>query len=772
MLDLVKNKEFWAEGTGLLPIHLMPNDQKQRYILLDGGRYDFCLDLTGEESDVSRYYSDAWSSDVKNYIVIKDENAIVYNWSRQKAESVKLRNIKDKFKSFLNILNSTNYYTSEDITPFILGLFAQLRNLTRERQEPLEALNLLFKLLVSLEEDNLSQLVCEKWGIANVNEPIGFEALHESIRQGVRGISPNLDFILRHGSGPLFETAHRETLYFDSQFDLFGGISSQLYYASQAKYSGIHYTPRYLVRSIVENAIKGLNLNSPMLTILDPACGSGAFLQEVLKQLREKNFSGDLVLKGFDISPMATQTTKFLLEYENRTLWNNKLRVIVEHKDSLFENWGQNDLILMNPPFLSYELIKDSETKEQINIILQDVQMKKRPNEAAAFFYKAILSLTNQGVVGAVLPSSILIQEQYLRLREIVRQQVKLETVAQLGNFVFQDALADTTFIIAKKQTMSQYTPLTIWCSNHEKSAYEAMKGWRKMQYDNSLQRIEDNYNIYTPLQFPLIRNSWKILPQSDDQLIRDISWRTCSGNLKAIHDIFAVRQGVIKGNRNLFEVEESDYENIPKMEKRFFRQIASSQTIEKGYVKEGRYIWYPYSQFGLLIKTEEDLKKYEWSYNWLKDYKEILTSRKGVNQWWELTRPRVELFVRKERLLCSKRSGGSHSFAIAQEGCVIEEGNVFMFKNSKYCEEDKYFYLAFFSSSTFQRLLSIFARPIKAGYDMGNVQIKDIPIVDVSQDGFRESKAYKELVRLGMAYAEGYIFNQDLFDEYVSSFY
>ena len=767
----VNETQFWAEGSGLLPIRLSPVSDKAQYILLDGGLYDFCLDLTGDEPDAAKFYSAAWSSDVKNYISVRDEKATVYNWSRQKPESVSLSVLQDKFQAFLKILNSTSYRTSDDVTPFILGLFAQLRNLTQERREPVEALNLLFKLLISLEENDLSQATCNRWEINNVVEPVGFEALRESISQWVRQIKPDLDYILRHGSGPLFETAHREALYFDSQLNLFGEISSSLGYASQPKYTGVHYTPRYLVRSIVENALKGLDLDKPSLTVLDPACGSGAFLQEVLKQLREKNYPGQIHLKGFDISPMAEQTANFLLKYENRHQWNNRVTVDIQQKDSLVEDWGENDLILMNPPFISSELIKDVEIKQRVNDLLADLQMKKRPNMAAAFFYRAMQSLRNDGVMGAVLPSSILLQDQYQPLRNAARQMMKLETVAQLGNFVFSDALTDTSFLLARKQNDANYVPLNIWCNNREQSAFEAMRGWRKMQFDNAPQRINEHFNIYTPSHFPIVKDIWKVLPQADDFFTLTIRDRELRGDLKPISGIFDVRQGIIKGNRNLFEIDDFEYESLSKTEKRLYRPLASSQTINYGHVIEGSYLWYPYSNEGLLINTEQDLLQYEHSYRWLAPHKEVLT-RDYINNWWELTRPRTELFSRKEAFLCSKRNGDTHCFAIAPLGYVVEEGNVFLFRNEKYCEEDKYFYLAFFSSTVFHRLLSIYARPLKAGFDLGKAQIKDIPVVDVAQPGIRETEEYRQLVNYGKEYAEGYKGRRDYFDKYVLAFF
>ena len=73
----------------------------------------------------------------------------------------------------------------------------------------------------------------------------GNEYFVDLINQGVRGIKPNLDLILRHTSGSLFQEAHREVIYFNPQRDLFGGVSSKLETRADA-YSSIHYTPQYI----------------------------------------------------------------------------------------------------------------------------------------------------------------------------------------------------------------------------------------------------------------------------------------------------------------------------------------------------------------------------------------------------------------------------------------------------------------------------------------------------------------------------------------------
>ena len=233
----ILNANEWAAISGLLPIHLTAEGNMDRFIMLDGGFYDFCLDLTKEERDLSNYSSDAWSSNAKNYVYIDDNKVKVYNWLKDEPESIPLKIVKEKFVQFVNILNKNSYRTSDDVMPFVLSLFRQMRNQTHEKKEPLEALNLLYKLLISLQEDNINSTVCEKWGILDIDEPQGFDTLIEYIRKGCRNIQPNLDLILRHSSGVLFQEAHREALSFDTQYNLFGEMSSSIELKSPTLYS-------------------------------------------------------------------------------------------------------------------------------------------------------------------------------------------------------------------------------------------------------------------------------------------------------------------------------------------------------------------------------------------------------------------------------------------------------------------------------------------------------------------------------------------------------
>ena len=773
MATKLNNKQDWAFESGLLPMHLASKNQYERYILLDGGHCEFCLDLDGEDKSEAEYNSFAWSSDVKNYLRVKDGYVTVFNWHSRRADILKMSVVSQKFSQFLKIIYDNSFSTSDDVTPFLLGLFAQLRNLTQESTMPIDAMNLLFKMLISIDEEHFDAGICEKWNIADTSLPSGFDAIVDRIREGAMRIKPNLDFILRHGSGRLFEVANRTALTFDRQFDLFDGMSSTITLDSLENYSSLHYTPRYLVRSIVENALKHISTEANTLRIFDPACGSGAFLLEALKQLKENNYNGKIEVVGYDISPIAINTTKFLLSYEKRMQWNDaQLSYEVVVCDSLTNGWPECDIILMNPPFIAMELLKDSVVKDAVWSILNDLRIKRRPNMAAAFLYKAVKSLSKDGVIGAVLPSSLLLQEQYLPLRQAISEMCGLNIVAKLGNYVFSDALTDSSFLLAQKNAPNRRNPLSLWCKNQEGIPYKAVRGLRKMQYDNLSSKIEEEYNIYIPSRFPLVGKTWNTVPFKDDRLIRLLNHclKTCS--LCELKDVFDVKQGIITGVRDVFEISELQYGEIPANERNLYRNIASSQTIECGRIKESSYIWYPYNSKGLIIKTEEQLRRCKWTYLHFSKHRDALENRRGVNLWWELTRPRTWQF-KPEMRLCSKRFGDASSFAIARSDCVVKDGNAFLFKSKKVVEDDYYFYLSYFSSSVFEHLLSIFARTLMKGYDLGNRNIKQIPIVNVlANPSLRTTYAYCKLVDLGKLYASGEVVEKEKLGYLVDSFY
>lgn len=742
---------FWKQNYGLLPLHLK-NVVESRFLMLNGGYGDFCLQ-TNEDGDVDLFNEYSWSSNTKNYLIVEKDNIKIVNWLDSESESIPKKAIEANLGKFYKYLLSKSYKTQNDVVPFVIDIFKQLRNETTEKQNPKNAISILFQLLISLENDNLGNIPNKFIDFEKAHLPNNFEHYRDRLLTGVKSIKPNLDLILRHTSGALFQEAHKEVLYFDLQRDLFGGVSSKLITKNDS-YSSIHYTPPYLARTIVENSLKEIDRSKPTLRILDPSCGSSEFLIEALKQLKFLDYNGKITLVGYDTSPSAIETSKFLLHYENKTQWDGNIDLQVEVvDDSLSIDWGtNNDLILMNPPFVSWEQLKNKDSRDILKDVLGNSFTKGKPNQASAFFRKATLSLNKSGVLGCVLPSSLLTFDSYKSLRNEITESIDIKLLAKLGNYVFEDALTDVSLFIGKKP-LSQTYPRVIWTKNEKGIVPEALRELRKLQINNEISKIEQNYNIYTPSTFNNSIN-WKINSYSDETFLQGLNRFTKEGKLTSTINIFTINQGALLGIQNVFTITKDEYQKLPLKEKKYYRKSINTSSFNYGKLENNEYVWYPYNSNGLIIKTEEELLDLEFSATKLLKFKEGLESRKGINNWWELTRPRNWQFKFEPRLY-SARFGSTKSFGFDKLGeTVILEGNAFLPK-FKFKEDDYYFYLSIFSSEVYGRLLTIFSKSLLSGFDLGKIQIKDIPIPDVRKME-NNLPNYQTLVLLGKELEKG----------------
>jgi len=184
--------------------------------------------------------------------------------------------------------------------------------------------------------------------------------------------------------------------------------------------SGEFYTPPFLVKKMVNESYK---LGE---CVLDPSCGSGNFLIEIINKILKSNISKDDKIKaikkvhGYDINPMsiylALVNITCLLDYECR-ITNEQLRVV----DSLFlENIKNNektkyDLVIGNPPWYTLRDIESVKYQDKIKGLADLLGIKPTPKNvlnieiASLFFYKAHdLFMKNGSKIFFVLPKGVL----------------------------------------------------------------------------------------------------------------------------------------------------------------------------------------------------------------------------------------------------------------------------------------------------------------------------------------------------------------------------
>lgn len=296
---------------------------------------------------------------------------------------------------------------------------------------------------------------------------------------------------------------------------------------TKRKKEGIYYTPKYITKYIVENTvgklceekrneleiideeytkgrknrkkdtIKALDKKLTTyknwllsLTILDPACGSGAFLNQALEfminehkkvdELRAQLFGGGMVFSditteilenniyGVDLNEESVEIAKLSLwlrtAQKGRKL--NTLSSNIKCGNSLIDdpevagekafNWqkefpeifakGGFDVVIGNPPYGAY---LDEKSKSYLNEHFTTFQ----GNYEIYFFFIELVDklLKTQGQIGYITPDTWISIPQAQRLREHTLKKYGIDTIVSYKYSVFEDAsLNPIVFILSK----------------------------------------------------------------------------------------------------------------------------------------------------------------------------------------------------------------------------------------------------------------------------------------------------------------------------------
>ncbi|MCT7444439.1 BREX-1 system adenine-specific DNA-methyltransferase PglX [Aliarcobacter cryaerophilus] len=281
---------------------------------------------------------------------------------------------------------------------------------------------------------------------------------------------------------------------------------------SKRKKDGVFYTPEYITRYIVENTLgkmcsekrEELRIGNGILTpsnpkkltkqeqqtkdnlqeyknwllnlkILDPACGSGAFLNQALEYLisEHKNLQNDLALMGdlfasymveeeilehnlygVDINEDAVEIAKLSLwlRTAKRGRPLTKLADKIVCANSLLEMpFSENsfDVVIGNPPYVRQEAIK--EQKEALSKIYK---VANGTADLYVYFYELALNMLKpNGLKGFICSNKFFRAKYGENLREYILQNT---TILQIADFngvkIFEDATVDSAITIFQKQ--------------------------------------------------------------------------------------------------------------------------------------------------------------------------------------------------------------------------------------------------------------------------------------------------------------------------------
>lgn len=751
----------WSASLGLLPIPIRPED-RGGYVLLNGATGNFCLDE--RSSDYVDNRNVAWSSNVGHYVSIVNDDVFVQRWdaSINAAERFSLRSVESSLTEFHKYLEKSEPRQQFSAVSHAVRIFRQLRSAAQDRANGSTALRAFLVLLAAATENvDRGAVDCQTWGlnegsldaIASISEADWNTFRMELLRgRSLEGLVLLPDLLLRHAAGVLFQEAHYEAVVAPQlPFPGFAPLPARPTRSTAS--SGIHFTPPALARAIVEQALHGFDLTREAVTVLDPACGSGEFLREFVRQVRLAHYKGRLNLVGFDVSEPACEMARFVLAWEKR---HDKYGVSVNIKraDSLAPElaWPREiDLLLMNPPFVSYEDLTP-EQRDTYTSVLGKLA-RGRFDYSTAFIWKAAQSLAPRGVIGTLTPASFLEAKSTQGVRGEIASRLNPTLIARLGsNALFTSATVDVAAFVASASPVDD-TPLAFWADHRPSSTASGLRVLRQMtkRMKSTQFPVEgDGFSIYPAPGLGTQSASWAPRSYAAWRLLQRLT------GLPMVRDLFTVRTGARPGLNSAFIVDKSYWCALPDAEQKFFRPAVVNESISAGYLVDSKYAFYPYGQYRIADESvlTTKLKKF-YKDRLLPNRTELLrrSSRRKAN-WWEMSEPRSWQF-RREPKIVSVYFGQAGSFAFDESGdFVVVQGFAwiprFGLRNrTAAAARVSFAYLAILNSSLINELLSATSNPVRGGqWDLSARYVENIRIPDLSRA--MESTALASLADIG----------------------
>lgn len=794
-MSLADEVGSWARRFGLAVAPLFEREAVSapgsHSVLLDGACGTFAMSVSDEE--LWRDPAPAnwvWSSDIPHHVTVTPAKVAVLRWDRTADTRIfERRSIERNLDRFYGFLTDDRLRSNRSVIDHLLGFFRRLRSLGHAAGIPdVRATDLFTASLARLIVGKDQALAPANYGLADDAEDLlarldkrGLQAVIDEIEQG-SGVLSSLrlhpSLAVRHAGGQLFQEAHFELLRGASDFDLFGLVGASEVATSSR--GGTHFTPSTLARSLIERALE--SLAEPLecrseLTVCDPACGSGAFLHEVLRALRRAGYQGRLRLVGHDISSAAVAMARFAVASSLRD-WVPEGGVDLELKvgDSLGElGMPAADVVVMNPPFIGFGA-QSKLQRDQITAALGS--SAGRGDYSMAFVQRALEALKPGGVLGTLFPASLLSLKAASRWREQLLDLADLRFLASIGDFgLFSHALVQVAAAVFCKGHVPNREFVALITENDPQATSVALRQLRRRGYEGSLPSIaEEAWSVFpVPLSALRGRPTWRLPTPKAEQVLKGLS----QSGLPTVGDVFHIAQGIQTGLNSALLLTNEELNNLPTKERRYFRQATMTDSIRNGQVIKPYWLFFPHEAAGPLFPDEVAVQKAVPQYfaRYLEPNRFRLESRATIVQshrfdWWGLMRPRDWSFAGKPRIV-TKFFGAEGAFVgdfTATYFAVM--GHVWTLKqrddaNSPGLEQadeeveieqlSEQDLLAAFvglcNSEVFIKLLSLYAPHVAGGqFDLSARHVTPIPVPDLrllSLDP-ETGRAVRELSHLG----------------------
>ena len=738
-------------------------------VLLDGGNGSFALSATDDalwrETPTAAW---AWSSNLPHHVTVTADAVAVTRWDRPSPQIWSRKSVDGQLDSFYEYLTLDRIQTSQRVVDSVLGLFRQVRSLVAnsgvDDAYSVDAFLAFLRLVIERDRGHDGHSLQTPIHVVGNMSPIlgtlqtpGLETLVEQVLSGAASykslrLFPSLT--VRHAGSEIFQEAHFELIRIPG-LDMFGYAAPAV--AKPTTRGGAHFTPAPLARALAEQVLEQLEdlHDRDRLVILDPACGSGAFLVEAIRTLRRQNFAGELELVGRDNSQAAISMARFAVG-QAATDWSRDgpIRLDLSVTDSLNELLPAADAVLMNPPFISWPALSDVQ-REQMRTVLGP-QLRGRADFSMAFVKRALDRVSPGGALGTLIPANVLSLEAAAPWRQYLLDQADLRLIASIGDYgLFAHALIQVAALVLAKpsaSTRKSETALALAVADGAEATGNGLRALRRLGSGGVI--TDDNRSFWlfpAPAQSFRDRPTWWLTnPQADAALAR----LTEQGAAR-IDELFEVRQKILTGLNDVLLISDSDYLSLPAGERTYFRPAVVNDSIQDGQLRTSLWVFYPYNPAGLIIRSEDQLRSRlpTYSSRFLFPNRTALRSRAqlvraNTAEWWGLVFPRTSWAFDPQPKILSKYRGGRGAFVPvpAYSNGIIVQGFAWLPKwsdnpsptdgvgdedTAEFTTDDLVCaYAALMNSRPFQRVLSLFCPKVAGGqFDLSPKYVDPIPM-------------------------------------------
>ena len=207
--------------------------------------------------------------------------------------------------------------------------------------------------------------------------------------------------------------------------------------ASAEKLRGGFYTPEPIAEFILR---WGINSSSDF-DILEPSCGDGVFLEQILKH----NFNYRTLTAIELNAEEAAKADK--IDLKNKRIINDDFHTYCNNTLERF------DLVIGNPPYIRYQFFDKTQQAEAGDIFIKaGLTYSKLTNAWVSFVVGASLLLKDKGgKIGFVLPAEILQVSFAQQLRRFIAHFYNKINIISFKKLVFPDIQQEVVLLLCEK---------------------------------------------------------------------------------------------------------------------------------------------------------------------------------------------------------------------------------------------------------------------------------------------------------------------------------